>query len=126
MTTVRPYALWQMPTNRLEQVGLARKLMRENRDVLSELAKESDARNGCHTRGTEAAATLHVLKMRYTQPPVEEAHLYERGVMDIDSATARRSTTSRFGLPGPSPMRGWKRDSGRAGTRSAGRRRGKQ
>ncbi len=46
----------------------------------------------------ELLATLHaqmMLKMRYTQPPVEEAHLYERGIMDID----QRDGTTIYDIP---------------------------
>lgn len=46
----------------------------------------------------ELLATLHaqmVLKMRYTQPPAEEAHLYEKGTMDID----QRDGSTIYGIP---------------------------
>lgn len=56
-------------------------------------------------RGTDATpeeqellATLHarmVLKIRYAQPPVEEAHLYEKGIMDID----QRDGSTIYGIP---------------------------
>ncbi len=56
-------------------------------------------------RGTDATleeqellATLYarmVLKMRYTQPPAGEAHLYERGIMDID----QRDGTTIYDIP---------------------------
>lgn len=50
------------------------------------------------TEEQELLSTLHarmVLKMRYTQPPAEEAHLYEKGIMDID----QRDGTTIYGIP---------------------------
>lgn len=43
-------------------------------------------------------STLHarmVLKMRYTQPPAEDAYLYAKGIMDID----QRDGTTIYGIP---------------------------